>query len=381
MPLLWRYLLGNYFKTFGLCVAAFIAILLTLRMEEIAYFATLGPESFLIVWFILQQIPYILPIALPVAALISALLLVQQLSGSRELTALRACGFSLREIFAPILIAALFLSMMSFYIVSELSTVSHLNAGQLKNQLRSVNPLFLLQNKHVMQMKGFYFDTLGPSRVGDFAQDILFLSPNRKSNRLNMLVAKHLQASPEQFSGKNVTLLTSQIAQEGQEKENLFVENMQDSTTSIEDFSQMLEKKIWSINNDHLKLPLLLVRLDEARETWRAAKNSGNKEETKQAVHVLNGCCTEILRRTSAAIALISFTLLGLAFGINISRRQSNRGVLIVVLLGSLFLIAFFAAKSFDYALISSGVLYLLPHVIILMASMWTLQRTAKGIE
>ncbi len=381
MPLLWRYLLSHYLKTFVLCVVTFIAILLTMRLDEIAYFATLGPQAEHIVWFILQQIPYILPIALPVAALIASILLVQHLSHSHELTAMRACGFALRDILAPVLLAACFLSAANFYIMSELSPNAHLHTGQMKNQLRSINPLLLLQNKHVMQIKGFYFDTLGPSRVGEFAKDIIFLSPGKHSNRLNLLVARQLQATPEMFSGQYVTLLTGQKQSSEQDFENLIVENMQQSTTTIEDFSQMLEKKIWSINNDHLTLPRLLVRLDESRAELAHARTFADKDQIKQALYTLNRCYTEILKRFSVALAVFSFTLMGVAFGISISRKRSSRGLLVVIVLTSLYLITFFAAKSFDHALLGASLLYLVPHVIICTASMLALRRIAHGIE
>ena len=184
--------------------------MLTLRLDEIAYFATLGPEGFKVVWFALQQIPYVLPIAIPISALISAILLMQNLSRSKELAAMRSCGFSLIGILAPILVAALFLSSLNFFIISEVSTTSHHTAGQLKNQLRSVNPLLVLNNGLLMRMKGFYFDTYGSSRIGEFAQDIVLLSPNKHTDRLTLMVAKRLEVSPEFLSGDHVTFVTSQ---------------------------------------------------------------------------------------------------------------------------------------------------------------------------
>jgi lipopolysaccharide export system permease protein len=81
------------------------------------------------------------------------------------------------------------------------------------------------------------------------------------------------------------------------------------------------------------------------------------------------------------AIAAFSFTLMGLAFGISISRNASNRGVLFVIILGALFLIAFFVASSFDHALLSSTLFYLMPHFVIIVASLYMLRRTARGIE
>lgn len=392
MPILWRYLLSHYLKVFFLCVVAFVAILLTMRLDEIAYFATLGSNTPQVLWFALQQIPYIIPIAIPISALISSILLVQNLSHAHEMTSMRACGFSLRDIYTPVLIAALFLSMLNFYIVSELSTSSHLNAGQLKNQLRSINPLFLLHNKHLMRMKGFYFDAYGPSRVGEYARDVIFFSPGKHGNRLNMMTAKLIKATPLTFVGEQVTLLAGRKPKKDQNdknsesailagNENLILENMQESKATIHDFSQMLEKKIWTVNNDHLRLPELLVRLRESRDALVQSRQDTDKIKIKEARNTLNEGLTEIMRRFSVALAVFSFTFMGLAFGTTISRNRSNKGIFFVVALGAFFLIAFFAAKSFGHALVPSAMLYLMPHAIICAAAFAAVRRIAHGIE
>lgn len=380
MPLLWRYLLSQYLKVFAFCVAAFITLLLTLRLNEIAYFASLGPASLKILWFTLQQIPYVLPIAIPVSALISAVLLAQTLSQSKELTAMRSCGFSLKDILAPVLAAALLLSTLNFYILSEMTTTSHHTAGQLKNQLRSVNPLLILNNRLLMRMKGFYFDTLGTSRLGEFAQDIVFLSPNKHSDRLTLMVAKRMDVTPDKLSGDHVTIVTSRHPKEG-EKEELIIENMLSSDTLIRDFSQILEKKIWTVNNDHLQFKQLLIRKDEAKEALQMLMEVAHRsEEIKQARHDYYRVLSEIIRRFSASFSVFSFTLLGLAFGIRISRVKSN-SIFYIVFFASLYLIAFFTANSFDQAIISSSLLYCIPHVLICAASLLTLRKISLGIE
>lgn len=387
MPLLWRYLLSHYLKVFALCVTSFVAILLTLRLDEIAYFATLGPEALKILWFALQQIPYVLPIAIPVSALISSVLLVQNLSQSKEITAMRSCGFPIRSILAPVLIAALFFSSINFFIISELSTTSHHTAGQLKNQLRSVNPLLILNNKLLMRMKGFYFDTYGASRVGEYAQDIIFLTPNKQSDRLTLMIAKRLDVSPEVLLGDRVTFVTSQHKKKKElgdveEKEQLIVENMLTSKTAVQDFSRLLEKRIWTVNNDHLRFRQLLVRKDEAHQTLQTLiEQKAKSEDIKQARYNYYRTISEIMRRFSASLAVFSFTFMGLAFGINISRSKSNYGIFYVVFFASLYLVAFFTAKSFDQAIITATLLYLLPHVLIWGVSLWTLRRIAHGIE
>jgi lipopolysaccharide export system permease protein len=166
MPILWRYLLVHYFKVLFFCTIAFIIILFTMRLDEIAHFITLGASGLYLLLFTLYQIPYILPIAIPISSLISTILLIQRLSKDHELTALRASAIAIRSILAPILLAAAFLSVLNFYIVSEIATSSHLASGVLKTELRSINPLLILNNKHLMHSKGYHFDILGSSQQG-----------------------------------------------------------------------------------------------------------------------------------------------------------------------------------------------------------------------
>jgi lipopolysaccharide export system permease protein len=385
MPLLWRYLLTQFLKVFFLCVVTFIAILLTMRLDEIAYFATLGPQGLYVLWFTLQQIPYILPIALPVSALISSMLLLQRLSSSHELTAMRASGFALRDIVAPILTAALFLSALNFYIISEMSTASHLSTGTLKNELRSINPLLLLQNKHVMRMKGFYFDTIGPTRAGEFAEDAIFVGANKHGDRLNFLVAKRLEASPPAFNGQKVTMLTAMPARSSDPKlkaEHLMVENIDQMAMNTKDFSYAIEKKIWAVNNDHLRMRQLLVRLAERHQELGQAQALGyGRDELKQLRHLCYRCNIEIIRRISVALAVFSFTLMGIAFGMHVGRKRSATGTIVVMGLSTLYLAAFFTAKGMEHALIAAGLLYLLPHVVIIAASLWMLRKVSLGKE
>jgi len=209
MPILWRYLLGQYFNVLILCTLSFIVILLTTRLEDIVRFATLGANGLAIFWFALYQIPYILPLALPISCLISAILLVQRLSSTYEITALRSSGISLFNVILPLLMAAAPLSIVNFYIVSEMATDSHLKTGLIKSELRSVNPLLLLQNKHLMRMKGIYFDILGTSKMGDSASDCILAMPNKSNNRLNLMLSKLMKVTPDQFICENVTLVTS----------------------------------------------------------------------------------------------------------------------------------------------------------------------------
>lgn len=380
MALLWRYLLFHYFKVLSFCCVAFIALLLTLRLEEIAHFATLGSQGLYIALFILYQIPYILPIALPISALISAMILTQKLSKNQELTALRAAGFSLTEILMPLLFGAFMLGMANFYVVSELATSSHLSTSLIKNELRCINPLLLVSNKHLMKHRGIYFDTFGPSRMGESACDIVIALPSKNHKRLNLLVADDVRLSPLHFDSQYVTLISS--LNESDHPSELLIENIEKSSTTLEDFAQIIQKKVWTLNNDHLKLSLLLARLDEESVIMQQALLEEHPQsEIKQIQRNKNRVYSEMIRRLSVALALVSFTLLGACAGIHIGRQPSRKGVIFVMIFSALYLSAYFSAKGIDHLLVTSALFYLAPHFLMIAVALWMLRRTAQGIE
>ena len=105
------------------------------------------------------------------------------------------------------------------------------------------------------------------------------------------------------------------------------IENIGEARTSIQDFAQMLQKKVWTVNNDHLRLSLLMVRLkDEKLELQKAQERGDPISLQKPIQRCINRCYTEIFRRVSVAMAVFTFTLMGCAFGISINRFRSKRG-------------------------------------------------------
>lgn len=382
MPILWRYLLSNYLKVLLLCLTGFISILLTTRLDEIAHFATLGPEGIYILLFTLHQIPYILPIALPISCLISSMILIQRLSRTHELTAMRAAGLSLKSILAPILFAAAFLSLANFFVVSEMSTHSHLSTGLLKNELRSINPLLLLHNKHLMKLRGIFFYVLGPYKMGESASDAIIAMPNHHERRINVMLAGNLSSSSSSFKGENLAIFTSLTEDFEKKHDNMVVENIGESKTSIKDFSQMMQKRVWTLNNDHLRLPLLLVRLENEKKALKTALDEGEEiSRQKQIRRSIYRIHTEIVRRFSVALAVFSFTLMGAAFGMNIGRYQTNRKLFAVISLSGLFLVSYFAGKGIDHLPEASMALYLCPHLLIGSLSIWNLRKISRGVE
>lgn len=374
MPIIWRFLIKAFLKITLATLLAFIAILLTMRLEDIAHFAGLGAPIYQLLLFTLYQIPYILPIALPLSCLVASSILVQQLSNSHELTALRASGFSLSAIFTPIFLTAAFLSIVNFWIISEVATRSHFQSNRLKSELRAINPLLLLHNKQMMRLKGFYFESFGTSHLGESASDVVLGLPNHHRQRIHLMVAKQLSVNPDTFSGNQVSFITASPAKEEGDFDHLLIENMKSSTSQTADFSLLLQKKMWRIQNDYLHLPLLIQRIKEQLEKYQAHPVKENKKQLHKGL-------SEIVKRFSIALAVLSFTFMGSIFAINISRRKSFYPLLIVVGLTTLYLVGFFIGKNGEENLWIASSFFIIPQVLIISASLFFLKRINQGIE
>ena len=369
MPIFWWYLLKNYLKVLILAVVSFIAILLVIQLEEIAQFATIGAKPSYIFLFTLYQIIYILPIAIPVSCLISALILFQRLSHTQELTALRAGGLSLKSLTSPILIAGAFLALGTFYISSEMATSSHLATRKMIYDLTSVNPLILLQSAKIARLKNAFVQ-MNPIRNGEEAGDLVIAIHNPSAKRLNLCLAKRVEMSGQQLVACQVSLISSSPSENG--NDHLLIENQKSMSSQASQFASLLRKSGWKIANDHLKFSLLRARMADVR----AQLNQRDK-----AQRILNKCRTEIARRASMGLSAFTFTLMGVAFGMGISRHWSKRGVITVLALTGLTLIAFCVAKELDHLSLFASFLFLAPHTVLIAASVWNMRRINLGIE
>lgn len=364
MPIIWRYLLRSYFQVFLLCVGAFISVLIVLRFQEIARFAASGAPKLKVLLFALLQIPYILPIAIPVSCLIAAMLLFQRLSHAHALTALRTCGFGLMPIATPLLFAGCFLTLINFTIASEISPRCRSSTKQLIFEMATANPLFLLQKTSLIKLKNAYYD-IGALKSNKYAEDIVLVVKNSNNCRMTVLSAKELVLQGDLLKGEQVTLISSVDPKRGTGFDHLVIENQAEMNTKAANLSQFLQTVDWTASYEYLPLQMILA-LDYL-EKGRFCLSKGAK--------------VEISRRISISLAAFTFTLIGLAFGMQITRNHSKKGILWAISLAALFLVCFIAAKAFRHAPILSACIYLLPHPIIILLALRSLKSVSKGVE
>jgi lipopolysaccharide export system permease protein len=366
MPILWRYLLRNYFQVFALCVLSFISILLVIRFQEIARFASSGARASTVFLFALYQIPFLLPIAIPISCLIAAILLFKKMSHSHELTALRACGLGLKPLFLPLVIASFFLSLLNFTIISELSPLCRSLSKKMVYHVTSANPLFLLQKETMVKLKNAYIDMKALRDKGKRAEDVIFIINNPSHGRLGLMTAKELFLDKDLLIGERVTLISNIDTKNSEGFDHLVIESQSSMSTKAATLSQFLQTPEWVGKDDYLSLRMLLAKEKILRKT---SSFFGSRSYQ------------EITRRFTLGFAAFTFTFLGTAFGMEISRSRSKKGLAFAIALSAMFMVCFISAKSFKHSPMLATFIYLAPHPIILFFSFRFLKKISRGIE
>lgn len=363
MPILWRYLLRNYFQVFILCVSAFISVLLVLRFQEIARFITSEASFTKIVLFSLYQIPYILPIAIPISCLISAILLFQKLSYHQEITALRTIGLSLQKIVTPILSAGFLLVLLNAIIAFELAPICRSRARMLTYETVTSNPLFILQKESPVKLKNMYID-LQVSRGARSAEDVIIALKNNSSNRLSLFSFKNLSLMDKELEGNFISYISSFDSKQEDAFDHLMIENQDHMKIKAVQLGQFIQHSNWLSHHDYLTLRMLLA-----------------KERVEKHSKMSKKIIIELSKRVSIAFAAFTFTLIGTCLGLQIGRNQSKKKALWAISLAAFFMLCSIIAKSmYPNAFLAISLLFI-PHPLIAWASYRQLKLVSKGIE
>ena len=363
MPILWRFLLKSYFQVFLLCMTSFIAALFVMRFKDIAEFATLNSDALSIFLFSLYQLPYVLPLAIPISCVIASMLLFQKLSHYQELTALRAAGVSLRHLLIPLMLGALLLSVVNFTVVAELGPRCRFWAKELTFEMTSNNPFYIFNKITDGKLTNAYVE-IRTLRGGKKAKDVLLILNNRSHERLGIMTAEELSIEGENLLGKSVTIISSVDSKNPDNFDHLVIENQDSMSTPSSSLSQLLKSAKWSLRPEYLPFKDLLIRLAIGLKNFWST------------THAL-----EMARRLSLALTPLAFTLLGAAFGMEIGRRHTRRGLVWTVALAALYLSAFIGAKSMKHFHLTAWALYFLPFFVIAFFSLRSLKRVSRGIE
>jgi lipopolysaccharide export system permease protein len=363
MPIIWRFLLKIFLKTFILCMGGFIGILFVIRFKEIAQFATLNGGFKSVLLFSLYQIPFIIPYAIPISSVIAATILFKQLSDGNELTALRASGIDFNKIYYPLFVTSLGLAFINFLATSEISPPLKLKAKELSYRMTVANPFYIFSKISEGKVKNAYVE-MESLKEGSKAKNILFIMNNPSHRRLGIMTAKEMSINKDTLMGKNVSFISSIDSFDEENYDHLIIENQEAMYTKSSNLSQIVGKGDLNTNLQHLTFRGILSKAYHDKYPF-----------------YLGDTGVEIARRLSLSFSPLIFTFMGAAFGISIGRQRSKKGLMWIIFLSVLFLACYVGSKSLKRVPITAWIVCFFPYIFIFITSIRAQKLFSKGME
>jgi lipopolysaccharide export system permease protein len=214
-------------------------------------------------------------------------------------------------------------------------------------------------------LRNAHYD-IGVLKANKYAENVLIAVKNSSNGHLTIMTAKELALNGDLLNGKNVSFISTVDPKKGSGFDHLVIENQAEMNTKAANLSQLIQTVDWSESYEYMPLRLIL-----AHDTVE-----------KKAARLSRSAQVEISRRASISLAAFTFTLIGIAFGMQISRNRSKKGMIWALSLAAFFLICFITAKSLRHSPpLLSTLIYLVPHPVIMVLSLRYLKAIREGIE
>lgn len=191
IPLFWRYLIKEQMKVTGLCLCGFVILLLLLRVEEIARFATMGAPLSHILFFTVMMLPQLLQLSIPLAVGIGVHSFSLRMSQSCELLGALTNGISTRHFVGPVLCVTLFWASMNGCIAGIWAPQAQMEMKLMKNYWSQLNPSHLLRSEKMWQLPG----AVTLSKQNGKELDVTFVSHHGKQNSTQLVHFENVDLS------------------------------------------------------------------------------------------------------------------------------------------------------------------------------------------
>ncbi len=169
MRILLRYFLKEFFKFFIICIAGITAILLIAEFfDKVDEFYAKKPPVFLVLQYLLLQVPRSLLLASPVASLLSILFTIGMASKWKETVAIRASGGSIKRLFSSFLILGIMISIVVLIFGETLAPLATRRASWLRITKILKKESKITFREGVLWLKGLDGSLI---RIRDFVED------------------------------------------------------------------------------------------------------------------------------------------------------------------------------------------------------------------
>ena len=170
-----------------------------------------GLDFKIIVEFLFWGSCTVLPLSLPLATLLASMMTIGNMGENNELIALKAAGVSVLRVMTPIMIASMFISIGTYFVINKLVPVAYNEIFTLRDDIKNTkNEIKIPDGVFYDGVEGFVL-RVGSTAEDGMMQDVMLYDHNGKGNtRLTLADSAQIKMSKDKsyltikmFNGSN----------------------------------------------------------------------------------------------------------------------------------------------------------------------------------
>jgi lipopolysaccharide export system permease protein len=370
MKILGKYITRQAIVTLLLTIAVCTFVLLLARilkqLSDMLVNQKVGLE--VVGYFVLLMTPNILSLSLPMAMLATAILIFGRMSADNEITAMRACGMSLGQVVAPVILVAAVASVCCLYINANIAPWCRFEFKTMFVRLGSQRPMALIEEgTYVRDFPGYVI--YAAKKRGNILEEVMIYQLDESNNVSSSMRAQKgiVSAKPEErkllldlYNVRDAWHDSKEPTNVHKIRSDIIVERY-----PIEmDLSRALRQARATRQLGDLVFPELMDEIRELRAhgIYPAA------------------ALMEAHQRVAGAVACLAFTLLGIPLGIKTSRRETSIGIALSLGLALIFYFVTILANTLKGrpALFPEAILWS-PNLLFEFLGLWLLWRIRRA--
>lgn len=350
MKILNWYVLKNYLATFGMAIGVLTFGMIGAQLMKVFDLLAQGLPVSVAMMALLYFVPHALCFTVPWASLVSIMLVFGRMSADSEVTAMRACGISILQIVAPLIVTTILFTAVCLQLQFETGPKAEEKARDLFGEVAEEHPLTLFTPGVPVQLdqlqKSASGATLCFSRrdAENNIFDVRFCRANERGIQEDAYAPRGRLDVDEEERIMTVTLYNAQLiarandgvdAKKSQTADFLggFSDKINGDAEEFKvqfDYGQRMKNSRIAQREKYLTVKELLARSVVLKREGR--------DTTELEV--------ELSTRVCLALAPIAFLLLGLPMAIRTSRRETSVGLFLSVLLAGIYFANVLCADS-----------------------------------
>ncbi len=372
MKILQKYIIRQALVTLAMTVGVFTFVLLLggmmKQMGDFLVNRQVGLQA--VGMFLVLVTPYFLSFSLPMSMLATALLVFGRLSADNEINAMRASGVSLWQVAAPVLVLAALMSGLCLYINSTLAPACRFQFRTLFVRLGMERPMALLEEGTLIDHFPGVRVFIGRKRERDnLIENVIIQVLDDRGIPISRLEAKRgvVSVRPE-----TTTLLLDLREVRGDLRDPNDPTNIHKIRAGTTAQRYPMELDLGRV----LRRPKSAKKIGDLTlgELWEEIANL-----RAQGIYPA-AALMESHRRVAAAVACVSFTLIGIPLGLKTSRRETSIGIAISLGLALAYYFVIIAANTLkDRPHLFPEAILWSPNLIFEVVGLWLLWRVTRA--